>query len=420
MFIKRKTKVLIRTFTVRRDLQIFGLFSRILENDNFDVRITSLANVYTNCKYWKPDIVVVNSLAGILKIRKAYSATKIVFYDPEGFHLDHFSLHELINADPKSRDEIDFYLLWGEAKRKEFLQNIPKVDEKKVRVVGSLKQDIIDFLKSKNLKKKNSVGIVSRFLNVNPGHGRNLINSIFNKGNFERVMNQCSEFIETIKIIEKILKDTDYVISYRPHPLENIEQAKKFFKKKQFLEFHDRLIVDESISFAMWVKKQSYLIGPISSGIYETFSLKIPYISIENISNSLYMNKKFTLTRLWQKCCFNPKSPKELLEILKKKKSFKFENKKMSKLIDDYCIGNPSVSASHMLLNFFKDISKRNNVKSNFSIPSWVIDIINYLRNRRFQLTNPLFFSVNYDSLEHKIPRFYKQLAEITSKEKSL
>ena len=80
MFIKRKTKVLIRTFTVRRDLPIFGLFSRILENDNFDVRITSLANVYTNCKYWKPDVVVVNSLAGILKIRKAYSATKIVFY----------------------------------------------------------------------------------------------------------------------------------------------------------------------------------------------------------------------------------------------------------------------------------------------------------------------------------------------------
>ena len=85
-------------------------------------------------------------------------------------------------------------------------------------------------------------------------------------------------------------------------------------------------------------------------------------INIENIANSLYMNKKFPLTRLWQKCCFNPKSSKELLEILKKKKSFKFENKKMSKLIDDYCIGNPSVSASHMLLNFFKDISKRNNV----------------------------------------------------------
>ena len=69
MFIKRKTKVLIRTFTVRRDLPIFGLFSRILENDNFDVRITSLAIVYTNCIYWKPDVVVVNSLAGILKIR---------------------------------------------------------------------------------------------------------------------------------------------------------------------------------------------------------------------------------------------------------------------------------------------------------------------------------------------------------------
>ena len=75
---------------------------------------------------------------------------------------------------------------------------------------------------------------------INDHQGVPTIRTISNKGNLERIIHQCEAFVSSFDCIKEVLEKTNYNVSIRPHPLEQIEsyiKYKKFWFKQYHLEF---------------------------------------------------------------------------------------------------------------------------------------------------------------------------------------
>ena len=91
-------------------------------------------------------------------------------------------------------------------------------------MVGSPKLDIIKYFNKESVNSKKSIGIIGRFPNINSVTGKMTMQGLSNIGNLERVIIQCKDFVTNHNVIKEILKKTDYNISIRAHPLEQIKQ----------------------------------------------------------------------------------------------------------------------------------------------------------------------------------------------------
>ena len=169
--------------------------------------------------------------------------------------------------------------------------------DKKVFIVGNPKLFILLIFSQRKIIKK-SVGIIGRFPSINSVTGKTTIRTLANDGNLSRVIIQCKDFVVNHKIIKEILNKTDYSISIRPHPLEQISGTVEYVNSN-LNGYKDRLEIDKSLIFSEWAKKQDYN-NPTTSSFIETYRLGIPLIIIDYIAGTFSYWKKYKMLRLWQ------------------------------------------------------------------------------------------------------------------------
>jgi hypothetical protein len=84
------------------------------------------------------------------------------------------------------------------------------------------------------LQKEKTIGFISRFNMINQFDRRPLVATLGFDGNLERAEIQCKQFSVFWKIIDHLVQNTNYKISYRAYPLEapdEIEKIKKLLKE---------------------------------------------------------------------------------------------------------------------------------------------------------------------------------------------
>lgn len=405
---------------LRRDIGYCLLLKRVLEKFNFNVLLSSSSNINFNLRFWKPHAVILNSAGLSRNIKNNFPSIKVFFIEPEGFHLNldkerkDGKWSSVLENDPKLINSLDLFFVWGKVVQSEIKSVLKVTDKDKIIKIGSPKLDIIRFFNELKLKSRKSIGVIGRFPNINSISGKMTIRGLSNVGNLNRVVIQCKDFVTNHNVIKAILEKTDYNISIRAHPLEQIKQT-EYYVNEELKEYSSRVEVDKCLMFAEWANKQRYIIAPTTSAFIETFKMKIPLIIIDYISGTFSYLKRFKMTRIWQENSFCPKTLNDLIKIIKSKKKLSFKSTEVEKQYDDYCDYLNTEPASSRLSKVLLEYLKKN-VGSNyisFYIPKVIVRLLNLVKNRINAKKNELFYESNYDEYLHPEPKYLKKIFNI-------
>ena len=130
--ITNKYRIIINVSMLRRDIGYCFLLKRVLERFNFNVLLSSSTNIYFNLKFFKPHAVILNSAGLSRYIKKKFRYVKVLFIEPEGFHLNldkerkDGKWSSVLENDPTLIDNFDLFLVWGRIVKSEIMAVLKK------------------------------------------------------------------------------------------------------------------------------------------------------------------------------------------------------------------------------------------------------------------------------------------------------
>lgn len=305
-----KYRILIRAFTLRRDIGVSYVLAELLRKQGCDVYIACCRNYARMLAKWKPHAVIINTTGAVETTKRISPHTKIIHFPGEGGEaIDGGDIAALKRLG--TYDLIDLLLLWGnitqDAMHKNFAGNLDKL-----KVCGNGRLDLIKF--APPVEKRNTIGFIGRFANLNYYDKRPTIFTLVDPNFLENVRSECTQFVAMCKNIEHIVKSTSLNVSIRPHPLEAPEG---YFRLKE--EYGERVEIDDTYEFSYWASKQKMMIGTASSGFLEAYLLKIPVITIDKITGADKLTEeKYKLNMMLYDMSYLPTTQEELFELVQK------------------------------------------------------------------------------------------------------
>jgi surface carbohydrate biosynthesis protein len=357
--------------------------------------------------FWKPDVLILNTVSKITRYKNYSKNTQIYFLAGEGGEPIDKSDASYLKNYPEKTKLIDKYLLWGEYDLEALKKHIPKETEKAI-VVGNPRLDLTKFRPDYNLQKEKTIGFISRFNMINQFDRRPLVATLGFDGNLERAEIQCKQFSVFWKIIDHLVQNTNYKISYRAYPLEAHDEIEKIFNKN----FGDRVSVNYSLSYAEWVRNQKLVITPATTAFFEPYIIGVPIINIDYLIGKQVTEKSkqlFPFATYIYDVARNPKNYKELFELLDLDlKPIK------SKIVDDYLNHvhnyNDNNSALKSVANIVSKQLRFEKSKIHFGFPTWMMEVYNWLIFKYIFYKNPSLKFFHYDKRHHKIPEYCRKV----------
>jgi surface carbohydrate biosynthesis protein len=274
-------RVVIRAFTLRRDLGAAFLLKRFLEERGCSVIISSVRDFGRVVKYWAPHAVITNTKS-TLSIAKQLAPDSLVIYWPgEGGGEDYqYSCAVRMKSDDYKL--CDHLLVWGQ-KPKDFFTELHPNDADKVVVSGSPRLDTLKFCRDiiRPTDKSGSIGIVGKYTFINHHEGFATAPRLAKSGrHYEEVIRETVSLYQALRAIDHIVEKTDYNVSIRPYPSEDINSYEQILDRKGW---RGRVEVDGTFLFSDWAARQEIIISETSTSFLESYILQIPTISLDRI-----------------------------------------------------------------------------------------------------------------------------------------
>ncbi len=235
------------------------------------------------------------------------------------------------------------YLLWGKDHKNNIIKLNPEYSSK-CYVVGHPRiskyttvQNSIKVNQNRNIKK---IGLVCRFGAINPYDNRNNLNLIFKNMRF---FNQkVPKFENTPKTLDaEDLSYTELIdlrifltlifsldakkfkIFIKPHPRENADNWKKFFKENNI-----KIEIEHKFTpFSLWLNKVDLIVSPPSTSFYEILRGNKKLICIDKVISKRknhILKESDDNNQILEYIC-RPKSISELIYLVKNDKKIKLK-----------------------------------------------------------------------------------------------
>jgi len=412
-----KYRIVIRAFTLRRDLPQAYVLAKILEHLGCETIIACTRNYQTVLKYWKPHAVI-NTVGKINNTSDVSPDTKVIVWPAEGARAPHSSdavwLKELM---PEGTvDKASLYILWGDYTRRAFLQYFPKELDEKIIVCGHPKLDLIKFKPKVECPRK-SIGFLTKFPGLNFYNRKAPITLLMeNPEGSKKVLHlQIDQFFLMMKVIEKLAeKKISSKISVRPHPLEAPEEYETLRKK-----YPDIIEIDNSFDFADWASRQKVILTPASSSFIDLTLLNVPVVSIDNIlikEHSIIeeTQKKVVVTSL-DGNSYKPQNFDELVEMASSDLKLIPEPPEMEKYNRDVydwpSEGSAIKRTAEAIISYLdkcKDLKRTSPVFPKFALDAY--DWLQFYKAKR--LSGQHHENFNYKEGFHKIPDYLDKIVE--------
>ena len=256
---------------------------------------------------------------------------KTCVLDTEGGYDSFGVMNEIINKELKKNIKIvDLYFCWGLYMYRKLRKKIEKKDQKKIKLTGSPKADLLFYYSEKRFAKETDILFNTSFPIIDPRYGnRNItiksfkedLNYINNKKKNKYLKGSQSNQNEFIELIKKISIDfKKQKISIRVHPFESKKKYEILSK-----QFKNIKIVSDEEDLNETLKKTKVLIHYNCTTSFEFYLLKqyktfMPFYfkSSKYLKFNNYIKKSSELNSSYQEL-------KKNLEInlnLKDKKNF--------------------------------------------------------------------------------------------------
>ncbi len=412
-------RVIIRAHTARRDIAPAVLVERMLQRLGCQTFIASVRNFEWVMRKWQPQGVVLLAPGVARRARELRPDSQIIFLDGEGFQSEDISTVTLWRDEPEQYTSLDLCLLWGPIIREHMTNLTPQFDQSITRVIGNPKFDLIrympDSVKPDGEPKK--VGILGRFPTINHHEGIPTIRGLWSKVNLDFVVNCCYAFHAIHNVVQRILDETDYIISIRPHPMEQVEAYRDWVIPSFGAKHRDRFEIDESLVITDWIAQQRAVIAPTSTAFLEAYLLKVPVINIDRLAGTAEYNAGYAqVCAEWQAAAYQPNSVEEAVDLIRKGRELEVHDAAIEKQISEYCAWEEGGSASWNAARMIVDHLDSTNPPDNKHWPRSLVNLRDEISFRRAMRRNPLHHNFSYREGFHKLPDYYDSMIDTMMK----
>ncbi len=394
-------KILIYAFTLRRDVASALILKSELEKRGAHAVLACGYNFKLYLKLWKPDIVLISTISKLDMVKELSPDSQVILWPGEGGEPDKSSNARMLSERGNAYDKIDKVLSWGQNDKDLFDKYFPDKSDKVV-VCGNPRLDLVkcnySLLEDRRNKAK-SVGFIGRYNSINHFDGRPTIYTLNNPDNLESVIGQAKGYVMMVNVIDYLVKNTDYDISVRPHPLEAPENY-VYLKDK----YKGRVNIDDSLDIAHWMAGQRVICAPSSTSFLEAYLIKTPIVNIEHLIDVLDRSKEIQPFAALSSTAGNaPTSFEELQEMIKNPpKTEKVKDiEEHLDLVHGYFIEGSACK------RMAEAIIPQKQEPKPYTIWLKLLNIVNLLSFKNQCFKNRLFPNFNYCNMYHKTPDYF-------------
>ena len=402
----RKPRVVIRAFTLRRDAACSLLLARQLEDRGCAVIVASGRDFVRILRFWKPDVVVINTVGQIERCAELAPGAAIVMLPGEGANAKkHCDAVHLANA-PDAYEKVDRFLLWGKATLGYFREMLPDADHGKLVVCGNPRLDLVkfnpDLLRIPAAHK--TVGFIGRYHTLNRYNAVPAIFSMQRPEKRDGVIWQVENFFCMIALIRRLIEDFDVRISVRPHPLEAPEGYS--FMNDGF--FAGRVEIDDSFDLAAWTARQRVIVAPSSQSFYEACVLGVPLINIDPLTGNDERIRDLTPhAALSQIVSYSPNTYDEALDMIMQDLEALPRNPEINRHLDEFHDWFAPESATRRAADEIADVAFGGRRGNGIGLPTTAMDIWDRASFRRAHWRDPLHANFSYHRHFHPTPGYF-------------
>lgn len=398
-----KYRVLIRAFTLRRDLGCTYLLARLLERRGCEVIVASVRSYQPALRLWKPHVVVVNTLGQITPTRETSPHSLVVFWPGEGAQPWESSDALLFRKHPEYYDNSDLILPWGSTPTEMILEETKGRDSSKVITCGNPRLDLIKFNSEELVKLRDpkSIGILGKYSRINQHRGRPTMASLLNDVNESGVIREVISFCCMLTAAKRILEEPDLRLSLRPYPTE----APNTYREYVSPWLGKRFELDESFDFARWAAGQSKVISETSTTLIETYLTGTPVINIDPLISA----RSQGMARSWSD--FEPQKTghaagdlDELMSLLQSDLPPSPRSREMDTFLEDFCDWFSPESAVMRASHAIMELLEQSTFSSSWRWPKVLVDLRDTLSFHRAMWRSPSHANMNYYRGYHQIP----------------
>ena len=406
-----KKRIVIRAFTLRRDVAAAAVLAKLLERMGCEVMIASTRNFRRILKLWKPHAVLLNTVSEVETCMELTPEALCVQWPGEGSEALRTSTAWYYKQHPDFYEHTDLILHWGRFNAAHFDEMFPGQKHEKLVHCGNPRLDMIKFnLELAGLRAtSNSIGIVGRFNSINHHDGRPTLFSVRRMANIESVINQIQGFAAVMNVIRYLIENTDYDISIRPHPAEAPQSYIKYVKSIAPSRIH----VDESLDFGAWAAAQKFITAPSSTSFLETYLQRIPFVNLDRITKSEdFIRSIQPYTVLAMKIGETPETFEHLYEFMQGDIELPRPDPEIDDHLDEAHDWFTSESAIKRNADaIIKGIDQKS-PKVGIGIPKFILEAIDDVSFRRAMRKSELHANFDYKAGHHPIPAYYDKIAD--------
>jgi surface carbohydrate biosynthesis protein len=409
---KSGTLVVIRAFTLRRDIAAALLLARFLEDQGCRVIVASGRDFLRSLRFGKPDAVVVNTVGQIARVEQHAPGAAIVLWPGEGAQAIETSDPMALTHIPGAYEKLDLALIWGRATEEFFHRLFPDADHEKIVLCGNPRLDLAKFHPEllNTPEGGKTIGFIGRFHTINRYNRIPTIFSLQRPEKRDGVIWQVESFVAMITLIHRIIEETDLRISIRPHPLEAPEGYDFMLEEKPF---RGRIEIDDSLDVAAWTARQKVILAPSSQSFYESYVLGVPVINLDKLTGDMDWIRKVTPhSSLSQLVSNTPASFDEAMAMIKNIPEAPRENPTIDRHLDEFHNWFADQSATkrgaEAIVEMLKRREKRNGGRRGLPLP--LLDLWDRLSFMRVRFRDPLHPNFSYHRHFHPAPANFERI----------
>lgn len=401
-------RIIIRAFTLRRDMASSAILARLLERSGAQVIIASGRDFTRLLKHWNPDAVLVNTVGQIRRCAKLVPDAAIILWPGEGAQAIESSDATQLAAWPDDYERLDLALLWGQKTHDFFHQTLPNHDHSKLVVCGNPRLDMVKFNPALLDADRKTIGVIGRYHSLNRYNAVPAIFSLQYPEKRDGVVWQVESFIAMITVIHRIIAETDLNISIRPHPLEAPE-GYAFVNEGPFA---GRIEIDDSFDVAAWTARQRAIVTPSSQSFYESYVLGIPTIHIDPLNDNADMIRRISPhASLSQLVSYQPGDYDALMDLVTRDPSPPpLRDDTVDTHLDEFHDWHSTASATRRGAEAVLSLLENRRRPRGAHLPRVALKLWDRISFSRVHRRDPLHQNFNYHEGYHVIPGYYEKI----------
>lgn len=349
--------------SMRRDLSTCLILSQILNEYGYKTLISSRRNLSRLLTRFEPKQLFVIGQANMFVpyfIKEVDQRDTFVYFMPaEGFAAN--QEYELMYPNNVDYNFIKAIFFWGREPLDWFRRNRRCTNDNQLRLTGYARLPIAKEYLATGERNRQKIGFVGRFPAMNDLYKRDAMDFFLSDDTaLERERLRLRQDVESkaiscyMELIDFIVNNTNYIVSFRPHPNEDATSYHILTKR-----FGNRFEIDQSFDVAEWMVSCHAIIALASSSFIDAYEVQTPVICIDNIIDIKAATLIFDpALEIMYESCYLPSSLNEAKALLMNKELQPVSNERFKSVLDENFRGDTDTVFKSIIDEIIKDSLK--------------------------------------------------------------